>query len=175
MRYLVINVSDCINQASPSSSSSSSLSLHETKDMAGEGGTQNIINLRPRLCNDRDKKGGNLLRKRDFALTTRGMVLAARRTARGRGRAGMGGQVSQLFSYRFTFVITRRVAARRMSKINGSHLELFPRTFAFFSSHYHSHSLQHVRFTSIRFSSLVIVTPPGFIINVSIPRPGRQS
>lgn len=45
----------------------------------------------------------------------------------------MGGQVSQLFSYRFTFVITRRVAARRMSKINGSHLELFPRTFAFFS------------------------------------------
>jgi len=43
----------------------------------------------------------------------------------------MGGQVSQLFSYRFTFVITRRVAARRMSKINGSHLELFPRTFFF--------------------------------------------
>lgn len=78
-------------------------------------------------------KKGNLLRKRDFALTTRGMGFAARRTARReRGRAGMGGQVSQLFSYRFTFVITRRVAARRMSKINGSHLELFPRTFAFF-------------------------------------------
>lgn len=92
----------------------------------------------------------------------------------------MGGQVSQLFSYRFTFVITRRVAARRMSKINGSHLELFPRTFAFFSrvlTPSLSFSFSPLRLASIRSSLpvLVTVTSQGFIINVSIPRYGRQS
>lgn len=101
----------------------------------------------------------------------------------------MGGQVSQLFSYRFTFVITRRVAARRMSKINGSHLELFPRTFAFFfSSRYLLRSLQHAHsdiysYTHIYiyitiyislFSSFIVILP-GFIINVSIPRPSHRS
>lgn len=78
----------------------------------------------------RHKRGNFLLR------------FSTSRSTRGGGRLTEGmekvwhteRQVSQLFSYRFTFVITRRVAARRMSKINGSHLELFPRTFAFFSS-----------------------------------------
>lgn len=99
----------------------------------------------------------------------------------------MGGQVSQLFSYRFTFVITRRVAARRMSKINGSHLELFPRTFAFFPLAlpptltsrlplplFFSLSFS-LFFFSLFFSYLVIVILLGFIINVNIPRPSRQS
>lgn len=81
-------------------------------------------------------------------------------------------QVSQLFSYRFTFVITRRVAARRMSKINGSHLELFPRTFAFFFS---LSPLLHFSLSpSSRYTPPPFI-PPGFIINVNVPPVGRQS
>lgn len=80
-------------------------------------------------------------------------------------------QVSQLFSYRFTFVITRRVAARRMSKINGSHLELFPRTFFSLAPLF---SLFLSLPPSSRYTPPPFI-PPGFIINVNVPPVGRQS